>query len=120
MTYVRMLFENDADDATLTSTSDVGTLPVDYLQRAERAYVWRSTSTAAQTILGDFDSLVTVSGVALARHNLSASGTWRIRFYSGAGQTGSTLYDSGTISLLTRNGSHWFSIIQDARSFSIV
>lgn len=121
MSNLRLIMVNDADDATLSaSPAAVTTLPAANLQNPSRAYIWRSTSTAAQTLLGDFDSLVSVSGVALVRHNLSASATWRFRLYASTGQTGSLLYDSGTVSLLTINASLWFTLVQGCRSFSLV
>ena len=95
MANVRLVTPNAADDASITvSPAAVSTLPVTNLQDSTRSKVWRSTSLAQQTINGDFAAITAASAIGLFHHNLSATATIRCLLYSGAGQTGSTLYDS--------------------------
>lgn len=102
---VRMITPNDADAATLTAApAAVATLPVTNLQDPTRARLWRSTSTAAQTINGSWAASYSVSGFALVRHNLSPNATLRLIVYSGANQTGAVLYDSGAVAIGTMIG----------------
>lgn len=95
----RLIFPNVADDATLISSpAEVAALPVENLQVQTRGDVWRSNGViSAQHILGDLVGYQPVSALALVRHNLTATATYRLRLYDGAGQTGTTLYDSGTV-----------------------
>jgi hypothetical protein len=98
---VRIVFPNDADGATLSCSPDeVVTLPVTNLQVQTRGDVWRSNSViSAQHILGDFSGYKSISMIALVRHNMTEAGTYRLRLYSEAEQTGTLLYDSGTTTL---------------------
>lgn len=98
MPNVRLIFPNAADEAALTcSPAEVAALPVANLQEQSRGHVWRSTGIAAQRILGDFSGYQSISAVALVRHNLTASATYRLRLYDQTGQTGTLLYDSGAV-----------------------
>lgn len=101
MSAIRLVFPNAADAATLSSSpAAVGAMPVTYLQDQTRARIWRSDSVVeAQHILGDLASYATLSAVALVRHNLTTSASYRLRLYSGTGQTGTLVYDSGTQSV---------------------
>lgn len=102
---VRIITPNDADAAVLTaSPAAVSTLPVTNLQEPARALLWRSTSTATQTIKGDWADSYNVSGFALVRHNLTANATLRLKVYEGASQTGAVLYDSGAVAIGTMIG----------------
>lgn len=126
-TNIRLLTPNLSDDCTLTvSPAAVATLPVTYLQDQTRARMWRSTSTADQTIYGDWATPQTISGMVLSRTNLTTSATLRLRLYSGAAQTGSLLYDStaitkaGDLSWGYRDFPMWFTATASVRSFSLV
>lgn len=101
MSAIRLVFPNAADTATLSSSpAAVGAMPVTYLQDQTRARIWRSNSVVeAQHILGDLASYATLSAVALVRHNLTTSASYRLRLYSGSGQTGTLVYDSGAQSV---------------------
>jgi hypothetical protein len=95
---IRILVENKIDSVTLSdSPTMVSTLSVENLQNSLRAKVARTTGIADQSILGDWSAPVSISGAAIWRTNLSDEGTWRLRLYDGAGQTGSVVYDSGVI-----------------------
>lgn len=95
MTNARIIVQNDADSATLSaSPALVATLPVTNLQETSRYKVARTTSAASQDIKGDFTIDRLISCCVLYRHNLTTAGTLRLILYSGAGQTGSTMYDS--------------------------
>lgn len=101
MSNVRFIFPNVADDATLTcSPAELAALPVTNLQVQTRGDVWRSDSViSAQHILGDLSGYQSISAMALVRHNLTATGTYRLRLYDQTGQAGTLLYDSGTVTL---------------------
>lgn len=96
MSNLRLVAVNQVDSATLgASPSMSSTLPVTNLQDTRRAKVARTTSTADQTITGNFAAAVVCSAAALWRHNLTSAGTWRIELYSDDDQTGTKVYDSG-------------------------
>ena len=101
MSNVRFIFPNVADDATLTcSPAAASTLPVTNLQTQTRGELWRSNSViSAQHIYGDLSGYQTVSAMALVRHNLTATATYRLRLYDQTAQSGTLLYDSGTVTL---------------------
>lgn len=94
---IRIITPNDGDDATLTaSPSMVATLPQTNLQDISRAKVARTTSLASQDIKGAWTSARVISAAAIMRHNLTSSGTWRLRLYSDAAWS-TLVYDSGAV-----------------------
>jgi hypothetical protein len=96
-TNLRVIVENEADDATLTaSPALVSTLPVTNLQEPSRALVARTTSLATQDINGALSSARIISACAMTRHNLTSVGTWRLRLYSDAAWA-TLVYDSGNV-----------------------
>lgn len=97
MSNLRISHRNLADAATLAASPALASaLPVTNLQRAGRLPA-RTTSTADQTITGDWGSVQPVNVVALWRHNLSQEATWRVELWAGANQTGTKVYDSGGV-----------------------
>lgn len=93
---VRLIYDNAADRATLAaSPALVSTLPVTNLQDPSRSRPARTTSTATQVITGGWSVLEMVGSMALSRHNLSSGATLQLELFSGAGLTGSLLFDSG-------------------------
>jgi hypothetical protein len=100
MANLRIISPNEVDGATLTaSPAMVATLPVTNLQDQTRARVARSNAVlSGQHVLGDFVAAKIISGMAIMRHNLTATGTVRLKLYSGFGQTGTLVYDSGALS----------------------
>lgn len=98
---LRIILENEGDTSSIAvSPAAVATLPETNLQDSTRARVWRSPSTADQTLTGDFPGIRYCSGLALMRHNLTSAAQWRFELFVGAGQTGTKIYDSGLISAL--------------------
>lgn len=90
-----------ADDLVRLPATTLGASPAlasglgaDHLRTSVRSEVARSTSTVAQSLTGDFGAAKPVNCVVLWRHNLTADSTWRVELFDGAGQTGTTLYDS--------------------------
>lgn len=123
---VRLITPNLSDLVTMTvSPAAVATLLVTNLQNQTRARLWRSTSAAAQTIYGDWASNQTLSSVVLARSNLSTGAELTLKLYSGAGQSGSLLYDStaqtktGNLDWGYRDFGWWFTPTSGVRSFSL-
>lgn len=103
MANVRMLIVNDWDDASLTLTTGtpVATLPLTNTQSYNNARTFRTTTLSGVVIDGDFSSTSYISGFIMWRHNLTEDATYRLRLYSGAGQTGTTVYDSGSTAAVT-------------------
>ncbi|MCC7484254.1 MAG: hypothetical protein IT529_04635 [Burkholderiales bacterium] len=101
MSNVRIITPNSADEATLTASPVMETtLPVEYLQDQTRARVARTTGLATpQHVYGNWSGPRPCSGFVLWRHNLTAAATLRLILYEGQNQTGTVLYDSGSISL---------------------
>jgi hypothetical protein len=94
---LRIIYRNLADAATLgASPALVAALPVANLQTPGRMPA-RTTSTADQTITGDWGSSQQVNAVVLWRHNLSEFAEWRVELFAGANQTGTKVYDSGGV-----------------------
>lgn len=124
MANVRFISPNSADVATLTvSPAAVSTLPVTNLQDQTRSKIWRSTSTADQTISGEFATATTVMAFVFYRHNLTNLATIRFQLYAGAAGTGTLLYDSTAVAIGTflaeRFYVAWF-VGGAARSFKVI
>lgn len=101
---VRIITPNESDDAVLSaSPALVSTLPVANLQDQTRK-VARTSSLATQHIYGNFNATKQISAFALVRHNLTAAGTYRLKLYDGLNQTGTLVYDSGSIALGSPKG----------------
>lgn len=102
---LRIVAVNDADEATLTSSDFVSTLPVTNLQVEGRAEVARTTdATGSKTVLGELASVRIIGSCVLYNHNLSALATWRLECYDGPGQTGTKVYDSTAVAALAPLG----------------
>jgi len=96
---VRIITPNESDDAVLsTAPALVATLPVTNLQDQTRK-VARTTSLATQHIYGNFNAVKQISSFALVRHNLTAAATLRLKIYDAINQTGTLVYDSGSLAL---------------------
>lgn len=95
MANLRYVTTNKLADVTLAASPALeSTLPQSNLLDSRRAYVARTTGTAAQAITGDFAVNTVLNCALIWAHNLSDSATWRLRLYSATGQGGSVLYDS--------------------------
>lgn len=88
---LRILVKNYHDTAALTATSEA--MPVTNTQRSERPLVWRSAGIAEQVITATLTTGGTIDCIALARHNLGASGLRRIELL----YHDEVIYDSGEV-----------------------
>lgn len=92
--------ENATDTAVISdgNANIVATLPQDNLKKSQRTKVVRTSDVNDLILNLDWAGLgKNVSGVGLMRHNLTSSATWRIQAWDGQNQTGTEVYDSGTI-----------------------
>lgn len=97
---MKLIWSNIADTATATvSPSAVATLPVTNLQQQGRSNVWRSTSTADQTIRLTWATPQPFNAAVLYRTNVTSAATWRIKAFSDAAWT-TNIYDSGSLAML--------------------
>jgi len=98
---LRMIIKNEIDASSIAVVpAAVATLPVTNLQDPTRARVWRSPNATDQVLTGDFSAATHCSGLALLRHNLTSAAQWKLELFDGAGQTGTTVYNSGLIAAL--------------------
>lgn len=75
-----LLYDQLGDDATVTASAAVSTLPPSFLQKAHLSQVWRTPdSTTAADLVIDLGAAASVGLVALLNANLSAAGTFRVR-----------------------------------------
>jgi len=97
---VRFIFNNATDTATISdgNSNILASLPQTNLTKSQRTKVVRTSNTSSLILnlnwggAGKF-----MSGVGLMRHNLQSSATWRVQLYDGENQTGTQVYDSGTV-----------------------
>lgn len=102
---IRIVAINDADDAVMTSSDFVATLPETNLQVEGRALVARTAdATGNKVVLGEWPSVRIIGACVLYNHNLSALATWRLECWDGPGQTGSVVYDSTAVAALAPLG----------------
>lgn len=85
MANARILGKSWADDITLTATSEA--LAIEHLQDTDVRKVWRSTSSAAQTISGDFGEAKTCNGIHLENLNLLSGATIQLELSNDSGFT---------------------------------
>ena len=97
MATMRLCALNVADTATVTATTANSSYPASNLQSPLRGNVLRTTGvTANREIKLTWASNQTVNFVAIARHNWTASATWRVQLYSDDAWT-TQIEDSGTV-----------------------
>ena len=75
---MRIFYNNliDADEVTITESSEVATLPAENVQNTFRSKVWRTGSSVAnESITFDLQTAQTISAVILLNHTLTASDT---------------------------------------------
>ena len=92
MSNLRIVSTNVGQSASLTASTEAGTLVVENLQLESKTKVWRSTSTTA-SITAIFTS-TTVSCVSLPITNLTSTATLRVRVYTTSG-SGTPARDTG-------------------------
>lgn len=95
MTNLRILYDNAADRATLTASSQAGTLGPANLQIDRRSAVLRTTSTAL-SITATWPAVELVACVALIYTNMNSSARMRVRGYATVGAATPVL-DTGSI-----------------------
>ncbi|MBI4800626.1 MAG: hypothetical protein HY794_18200 [Desulfarculus sp.] len=90
MGHSRVMTGTLVDSATLSASSANGALPVANLQIDLRNKVWQATGCASEYVDIDIGSLRPFTGVAIANHNLTASGIFTLS--AGTIPGGSDLY----------------------------
>lgn len=106
MSNLRIMDSSLSDEATLAdgNSNISASLPVTNLQNPLREYATRTINTNDMIVLVDFSASTIISGIHLGRCNFSNDVTWRIRCYGSAGQTGTLVYDSGTLNFISLLG----------------
>lgn len=89
-------FDNLADDADVTVSSEQILLPASNLQQADIAVKWRSAEAGAGAVVADLGAMTSIDTVALIGTTMSAAGEARVRYAAAdsSGQAGD-VYDSG-------------------------
>ena len=95
MTNLRILYDNAADRATLTASSQAGTLGPANLQRDSKNAILRATGTA-QTITATWPTQESIACVALIFTNMTSSARMRVRGYAQPGDSAPVL-DTGNV-----------------------
>lgn len=100
MQNVLVLSPRDSDGATVTASTEASaSLVAANLQDMQPAKKWRSSSTTGEYVLVTFDTAVAANCLAVVGHNLSGSGTIRLRgAVLQANLTTSPDYDSTALS----------------------
>lgn len=96
---LRVIYENlvDATATSISASTTFGGTSVNNLKNDTKSSVWKATGISG-TLTIDFGSTKTVGGVIAPYCSLSSTATIRVVAWSGANGTGSTIYDTGTIS----------------------
>jgi hypothetical protein len=90
-----------SDSATLSVSSQIGTLPGVAVQRVQPRDIWRSYDNADQNIVFDLSTITNFNCVAVLYHNGDTTAMWRIRTAdTEPNLTASPTYDSATSSPL--------------------
>lgn len=95
MNLLRILYDNKADTATLTASSEAGALVVENLLTDIKTEVWRATGTTA-AVTAEWDDPIMARVVAFPFCNLTATATIRVRGYTNASDPDPAV-DTGTI-----------------------
>jgi hypothetical protein len=95
MTNLRIIYDNAADRAVLTASSQAGALGPANLQRERKSAVLRATGTA-QTITATWPTQESIACVALIFTNMTSSARMRVRGYAQPGDAVPVL-DTGSI-----------------------
>lgn len=71
---------------------------------------YKTLSGSGETLLdsGDFASDVSIDFFALFRHDITASGKWRVKLYDAIGSGGNLVYDSGLVDAWCFQGANDF------------
>lgn len=96
MANLRIVRENLAKTATLTATSEAGSLVIENVQDDRKSVVWRSTANTAQTITVTFSEAEFVDCVVLPFCSLTSQATMQVKLYTNAADV-TAVYDSGAV-----------------------
>jgi hypothetical protein len=96
MPNLRIIYDNAADRATVTTSTTAGSLAASNMKIDKKSKVWRSTNAlAASTIItATWTTSEIIGGVILPFCNLSAAATIKIKLYTLSGDA-SPVYDTG-------------------------
>jgi hypothetical protein len=98
-------WQNLADAASVSTDSEVATLPASNVQQAHVSRQWQTDGDNAAYLLLDLGSSLSCALLALLGTNLTSSATIRIRgSVTDATATGSLAYDSGTVAAGAKAG----------------
>lgn len=100
MANLRILYNNIADTATISSTATAEGYPTSNLKTDLKGLVWRSPSTLSTTITLTWTSNQSVRAVFVPFCNLTTSATIRVVYKNSAG---TAIFDSGTVSAVPYN-----------------
>jgi hypothetical protein len=113
-TRLSIIHTNQADAGTLSvSPAENASFPVANLKTQFRGETLRTTGLSAQQLRAVWPATVSISAIALCRHNLTAAATWRVRLYSDAAFT-TSVYDSGSVTAYDNAGMGTLDAINDA------
>jgi len=76
---VKIFYRNYIEDATLTASSEAGTLSKNNLKKYKLSKVWRTTGLVSQYVSADLTQAYGINMVAIWGHNLTTAATIRIR-----------------------------------------
>lgn len=118
MPNLRIIYNNEADRATVTASSHASPLVAANLQTDIKSSIWRSVGLAP-TLTFTWTAATVVSGFALAFTNLTSSSTMRVRGYTEAADT-TPIFDTGHIAVVPSSlgASLWGQIPMGANSFA--
>ncbi len=89
---VKLFYKNYIEDATLTASSEAGSLSKENLKKYKLSKIWRTSSLVGEYISADLGQQVGINMVAFWAHNLTTAATIRIRI-SNDPSFATTLYD---------------------------
>ena len=75
---MRLMYDNDLDGGTLTASTADPNFTISAVQDTSVQVPWKTTALTAQTVVVDLSAAATVSCIAIAGHNFTASATVQI------------------------------------------
>ena len=96
MSNLRIINQNSAKLATLTASTEAGTLVVENLQDDRKGVVWRSTANTATTITAEWTDAQFVNAVILPFCNLTSTATMQVELFTNVADV-TPVYDSGAV-----------------------
>jgi len=77
-------YKNDADDATLTYSTQHASFPAENVQQRWAVKPWRSTAVAAEYLRFAMDGTPQIDFITIKNHNLQDTATVQVNYYSDA------------------------------------